>query len=79
MNSRLAFRTSACAGITLAVVAIGAASLPAQVRVPKDHVDASWPKPLPERWGLGGLGGVCVGRPRPRAAAESAGRPRQAT
>ncbi len=24
------------------------------------EVDASWPKPLPDRWILGGLGGLCV-------------------
>jgi hypothetical protein len=60
MNSRLAFRASACAAITLAAVIIGRASLPAQVTAPKYEVDASWPKPLPERWVLGGLGGVCV-------------------
>jgi sugar lactone lactonase YvrE len=29
---------------------------------PKYEVDRSWPKPLPERWVLGGLGGVCVDR-----------------
>ena len=28
--------------------------------VPRYKVDASWPKPLPDRWVLGGLGGVCV-------------------
>jgi DNA-binding beta-propeller fold protein YncE len=28
--------------------------------VPKYQVDVSWPKALPDRWVLGGLGGVCV-------------------
>src|SRR4051812_33013956 len=32
----------------------------AQTRAPKYEVDATWPKPLPERWVLGGLGGLCV-------------------
>jgi len=27
---------------------------------PKYEVDPSWPKPLPDRWVIGGLGGVCV-------------------
>ena len=27
---------------------------------PRYKVDPSWPKPLPERWVIGGLGGVCV-------------------
>lgn len=34
--------------------------LRAQARTPRYEVDRSWPKPLPERWILGGLGGVCV-------------------
>ena len=29
---------------------------------PKYEVDLSWPKPLPDRWVLGGLGGLCVDR-----------------
>ena len=29
---------------------------------PKYAVDLTWPKPLPERWVLGGLGGLCVDR-----------------
>jgi DNA-binding beta-propeller fold protein YncE len=32
----------------------------AQSGAPKYEVDLSWPKPLPDRWVLGGLGGVCV-------------------
>jgi len=31
-----------------------------QATAPKYEVDAAWPKPLPARWVLGGLGGVCV-------------------
>jgi DNA-binding beta-propeller fold protein YncE len=31
-----------------------------QALAPKYQVDASWPKPLPNQWVLGGLGGVCV-------------------
>lgn len=27
---------------------------------PKYEVDPSWPKPLPDRWVIGGLGGLCV-------------------
>jgi len=40
--------------------AIGLPSLRAQSGVPRYEVDRSWPKPLPDRWVLGGLGGVCV-------------------
>ena len=32
----------------------------AQKGAPRYEVDLSWPKPLPERWVLGGLGGLCV-------------------
>ena len=32
----------------------------AQKGIPRYAVDPSWPKPLPEKWVLGGLGGVCV-------------------
>ena len=27
---------------------------------PKYEVDPTWPKPFPDRWVIGGLGGVCV-------------------
>jgi len=36
------------------------ASFCGETRVPQYQVDLSWPKPLPQRWVLGGLGGVCV-------------------
>ena len=32
----------------------------AQAPIPLYAVDPSWPKPLPNQWVLGGLGGVCV-------------------
>jgi sugar lactone lactonase YvrE len=32
----------------------------ARAQAPHYEVDANWPKPLPDRWVLGGLGGVCV-------------------
>jgi hypothetical protein len=32
----------------------------AQGNVPKYEVDPSWPKPLPERWVTGMIGGICV-------------------
>ncbi len=52
-------------GWSLAGLAIAAGlSFPfdmrAQARAPHYEVDASWPKPLPDRWIIGGLGGVCV-------------------
>src|SRR6185312_1620967 len=34
--------------------------LPAQERAPSFVVDPSWPKPLPNNWTTGQIGGVCV-------------------
>jgi hypothetical protein len=34
--------------------------LQAQAATPKFQVDPSWPRPLPERWIVGTVGGVCV-------------------
>jgi DNA-binding beta-propeller fold protein YncE len=49
---------------TVFVLAIAAADVfpdtSAQSRAPKYEVDLSWPKPLPNRWVLGGIGGLCV-------------------
>lgn len=42
---------------------LGAAALTVPVlaqNAPKYVADMSWPKPLPDRWVLGGLGGLCV-------------------
>jgi len=47
----------ACAAAALSIVP---GLLPGQVAAPKYEVDRSWPKPFPDRWVLGGLGGVCV-------------------
>jgi len=50
--------------IGVAVIAAAAilatAPASAQTSAPKFEPDLSWPKPLPDRWVLGGLGGVCV-------------------
>jgi len=48
----------------LAVLSVvGSVSAPpanAQTAATKFEADLSWPKPLPEKWVLGGLGGLCV-------------------
>ena len=36
------------------------ASLQAQAHVPRFEIDPTWPKPLPEGWITGRLGGVCI-------------------
>src|ERR1700746_3503210 len=48
---------------TALAIAAGIFCLPssrAQSSAPKYEVDLSWPKPFPDQWILGGLGGVCV-------------------
>lgn len=45
--------------VMLVIVVFGP-ELHAQVNVPQYEVDRSWPKPLPDRWILGGLADVCV-------------------
>src|SRR5580658_49232 len=59
---RVHYRSSGWAFGVLGI-AIGfscAFDLRAQAPAPKYEVDLSWPKPLPDRWVIGGLGGVCV-------------------
>lgn len=53
-------RTSQCAVLALVAVAVRPTAPLAQSAAPRYEVDRSWPKPLPSRWVLGGLGGVCV-------------------
>ena len=52
-------------GRIFAVLAIAAGlcspfGLMAQAHAPRYEVDRSWPRPLPDRWIIGGLGGLCV-------------------
>ena len=49
-----------CAALVVAAQSLCASASWAQNGAPHYEVDASWPKPLPDRWVLGGLGGVCV-------------------
>jgi len=50
----------ACGALAFAVTMFGPAPLRAQGGVPKFEVDPYWPKPLPERWVTGEIGGVCI-------------------
>src|SRR5215213_576974 len=56
------FKAGACAVIVAAAGFFGGYSSEAQTRGPRYEVDINWPKPLPNRWVLGGLGGLCVDR-----------------
>src|SRR5258706_12162021 len=47
--------------LTVGVAIAGACLASAQSRTPPRYVaDINWPKPLPNQWILGGLGGTCV-------------------
>jgi len=62
MNAMNLFKAGACAAIVAAAGIFGVVSSEAQTRAPRYEVDINWPKPLPNRWVLGGLGGLCVDR-----------------
>ena len=46
--------------LTIAAVAVPVTSAQGQKATPQYEADRFWPKPLPNGWVLGGLGGVCV-------------------
>jgi NHL repeat-containing protein len=51
---------AACGAVSIAAVIFCPVTLRAQSGIPRFEVDPSWPKPLPERWVTGEIGGVCV-------------------
>jgi len=53
-------RLGLCAALTIVVGAGIHSSLRAQGAAPRYEFDNTWPKPLPNNWVLGGLGGTCV-------------------
>jgi DNA-binding beta-propeller fold protein YncE len=60
MKTSFLVTVGACAALAVVAQVIGASRSWAQNGAPHYEVDAFWPKPLPDRWVLGGLGGVCV-------------------
>ena len=60
MKTSFLATVGACAALAVVAQVVGASRSWAQNGAPHYDVDASWPKPLPNRWVLGGLGGVCV-------------------
>ena len=50
----------ACGVVSVAAFIAGPKPLQAQSGVPKFEVDPYWPKPLPDRWVTGEIGGLCV-------------------
>jgi sugar lactone lactonase YvrE len=59
MKTRLLVTGGLCAALALTAVSLSANSSRAQ-GAPHYEADLSWPKPLPDHWILGGLGGLCV-------------------
>ncbi len=59
MKTSFLVKAAACAALAAAQMVVASTSR-AQSGAPRYEVDAAWPKPLPDRWVLGGLGGVCV-------------------
>lgn len=64
MNRKTRLRNwpASAAVVAMATGVAGPPSLRAQSSAPKFQVDVSWPKPFPNHWVIGGLGGVCVDR-----------------
>jgi DNA-binding beta-propeller fold protein YncE len=58
--NRLLRITAMGTALGLAFAIISPQPLYAQSKVPKYEVDPSWPKPLPNRWVTGMIGGICV-------------------
>src|SRR5450759_5809571 len=52
--------TAASAGLAIALGFLCLMPLHAQGKAPRFEVDPSWPKPLPNLWVTGGIGGVCI-------------------
>jgi hypothetical protein len=50
----------ACGALALVAGMFGPPTVRAQAGVPKFEVDPYWPKPLPNRWVTGEIGGLCV-------------------
>jgi DNA-binding beta-propeller fold protein YncE len=57
MRNRFLIAAATC---TMAAMTFAPRALRAESDAPKYEVDRAWPKPFPDRWVIGGLGGVCV-------------------
>jgi hypothetical protein len=56
----LSCKAAARAALAIALAMLCPPRSNAQNNVPRYEVDPSWPKPLPDRWVTGEMGGVCV-------------------
>ena len=60
MSTRLAIAAGLSAALALGSAVVGISPVQAQGGTPRYRADVTWPKPLPDRWVIGGLGGLCV-------------------
>src|SRR5256885_4782917 len=60
MKTHPSVRIGAFSALAIAAAILGPTSSQAQSGAPRYEADVSWPKPLPNKWVLGGLGGLCV-------------------
>src|SRR4051812_15918123 len=60
MKMKINFSIGLLAVFASTAAALCPSSSWAQGGVPRYEADRDWPKPLPDKWVLGGLGGVCV-------------------
>ena len=60
MITSLISKSRICAVFTIALAIFFASPSNAQNNIPHYEVDPTWPKPLPDRWVTGEMGGVCV-------------------
>jgi hypothetical protein len=59
MKPSLLVRAGICAAVAVCTAGFSASASRAQ-GAPHYEADLAWPKPLPDHWILGGLGGLCV-------------------
>ena len=60
MNARFIRKAGICAALAIALGIFCPPPSKAQNNVPRYEVDPTWPKPLPNRWVTGEMGGVCA-------------------
>src|SRR4030095_14927930 len=60
MRASVILKAGACGALAMAAAAILFLPASQAQNVPGYVADVNWPKPLPNRWVLGGLGGLCV-------------------
>src|SRR6202049_4066658 len=60
MNAHFISKRGIYAGLAIVLATFCPPSSNAQNNMPRYEVDPYWPKPLPNRWVTGEMGGVCV-------------------